>query len=143
VAQGYTPAILSLGDLHNEKSNYVEAASWYEKGALAGDIECMNVLGAYYARGTMGAPNGEKARHWFRKAADHGDAEGMASLGMIYFEGVAGTRADQAKGFEWLSKAAAQDFGPALTRMGKIYYNGEYVQRDYAKAREFFERAGG
>jgi hypothetical protein len=142
-AQGYTPAMSSLGDLHDEKSNYVEAASWYEKGALAGDIECMNVLGVYYARGTMGAPNGEKALHWFKKAAERGDAEGMASLGMIYFEGVANTPVDKAKGFEWLSKAAAQDFGPALTRMGKLYYNGEYVQRDYAKAREFFERAGG
>lgn len=142
-AQGYAPAMSSLGDLHDEKSNYVEAASWYEKGALAGDVACMNVLGTYYAQGIIGAPNGAKALYWFKKAADLGDAEGMASLGMMFFEGVANTRVDRTQGFEWLSKAAAQNYGPALTRMGKLYYNGEYVQRDYTKAREFFERAGG
>lgn len=142
-AQGYAPAMSSLGDLYDEKSSYIEAASWYEKGALSGDVSCMNVLGTYHAQGIMGAPNGAKALHWFKQAADHGDVEGMASLGMIYFEGIANTHVDKAKGFEWLSKAAAQNFGPALTHMGKLYYNGEHVQRDYAKAREFFERAGG
>ncbi len=142
-AQDYAPAMSSLGDLHDERSNYIEAASWYEKGALAGDVSCMNVLGTYYAQGLTGAPNSAKALRWFKQAADLGDAEGMASLGMMYFEGVANTRVDKAKGFEWLSKAAAQNFGPALTRMGKLYYNGEHVQQDYGKAREFFERAGG
>ncbi len=140
-AKGYAASMLHLGRLYHEKSNYREAASWLEKGALAGDLESMLALGTYYAHGTNGAPNSEKAIHWYRKAADSGAVEGMMCLGLLYLEDLPGTRSNRAQGFEWLSKAAANGFGPAETRLGKMYYNGEYVQQDFNKAHKHFERA--
>lgn len=141
-AKGYAPAMRNLGKLKDEKSNYLEAASWFEKGALAGDVESMRLLGAYHARGTAGAPNGQKALQWYRKAADQGDAEAMMSLGNMYLEGLANTPVNSSKAIEWLSKAAETGHGPAHTRLGKMYFNGEGVPRNFTKALEHFERAG-
>lgn len=141
-AKGYAPSMRNLGKLNDEKSNYLEAASWFEKGALAGDVESMSLLGAYYARGTTGAPNSQKALQWYRKAADQGDAKAMMSLGNMYLEGAANTPANSSKAIESLSKAAATGYGPAHTRLGKMYFNGEGVPRNFTKALEHFERAG-
>ena len=46
-----------------------------------------------------------------------------------------------AKDLQTLQTQAAQGFAAAQTNLGLLYYNGRGVPRDYAKAREWFEKA--
>ena len=43
----------------------------------------------------------------------------------------------------WYEKAAAQNDGDAQSRLGDIYYNGDGITKDYAKAREWYLKAAG
>ena len=42
---------------------------------------------------------------------------------------------------QWYEKAAAQNNSDAQSSLGTIYYNGEGVTKDYAKAMEWYRKA--
>ena len=50
---------------------------------------------------------------------------------------------DQAKRIEYLKKAAEMGFTPAQAELGDCYAQGRGVERDYAKASEWYRRAAG
>jgi TPR repeat protein len=55
--------------------------------------------------------------------AQSGNADAQCFLGMCYMMGV-NTVPDFKKAFEWLEKAANQDYQLALALMGMFYYQG-------------------
>jgi uncharacterized protein len=104
-------------------------------------------------------PDFAKARESMEKAADMGSADAMVSLGSMYENGQ-GVAQDYAKAREWYEKAAAKGNVPAgkllqhlpappvtsqdasaLYSQGERYYYGQGVPQDYAKAREWYEKA--
>lgn len=68
------------------------------------------------------------------QAADQGEVMAMNDIGIYYANG---TYVDQneAKAFEWFSKAAAdEDYAPALYNLASCYENGFGVKADEKEA---------
>jgi hypothetical protein len=57
------------------------AVDWYERAALAGNVEAQRKYGLLLAKGGAGlAPDPAKARIWLKQAADQNDAEAKKAL---------------------------------------------------------------
>ena len=101
-------------------------------------------IGNMLAEGS-GVPGGEPdipgALVWYRKAAGAGDPKAMWTLGQHYSQGL-GVERDDAKAFEFHSRAADAGMGPlAKFAVGTHYLQGTGVQRDYERAAALYEEA--
>jgi uncharacterized protein len=156
-----------LGDAYDSgegvPQDYAKAREWYDKAAAKGHDGAMVGLGLLYENGQGVPQDYVKAREWFEKAAAKDNAYAMVNLGVI-FENGKGVPQDYAKAHELYEKAAAQgaclsaqeEFARlrgtaadycrppsegAMNNLGVQYVNGRGVTQDYAKAREWFEKA--
>lgn len=140
--------------------DYVKARAWYEKAAAKGSAEAMDHIGQLYLHGGYGIQQDyAKARLWFEKGAEAGGTDAMRSLADIYWHGY-GVEKDSQTGNQWRDRAdqtqgdriyhaervkfeAAAAVGdvPAMIQLGQYYKGGMGVPRDYAKAREWWEKA--
>lgn len=68
--------------------------------------QIMTMLGVAYTLGDTVPKNGVQAMQWFTRAADAGHDTAQYALGISYFKGT-GFAQDKAKGYRWLTKAAA------------------------------------
>ncbi len=116
------------------------AYSWYEKAAIAGDIEAMVETGALAMRGEGRDASDVAARHWFLHAVDRGDDNAQAILLEMFDKGRGGP----------VNKKMAIVFGKQLARkyeveglmyMGVAYRDGDGVEQDLVKAKEMLEAA--
>ena len=88
-------------------------------------------------RDSMGVlPDDEQAELWFRRAAEAGHDFSQYALGKLL---QSQKRMDEA--VSRYEKAAAQNSSDAQSSLGTIYYNGEGVTKDYAKAMEWYRKA--
>jgi TPR repeat protein len=72
--------------------------------------------------------------------ADQGDAEAQYNLGVMYDDGKGVPRND-AKAFEWYTKAAEQGHADSQYNLGVIYTIGRGVPKNYAKIFELYTKA--
>ena len=99
----------------------------------------MSNLGVLYHNGQGVAQDYAKAREWYEKAAAKGDALAMTNLGLLYPTVRAWRRTTprRASGTRRpLPRATRSPCQPRLALPG-----GQGVAQDYAKAREWFEKA--
>lgn len=107
-----------------------------EKAYAKGDIgAAVELSGFYYSKGRA-----VQAFKWIGIAAEKGDPEGQDVLSEMYLLGV-GTATDTAKAKEWMEKASAQNYLPAMHRLAEFYYSGQGGPPDYEKALDWFVRA--
>jgi TPR repeat protein len=152
--------------------NYVTAAEWHRKAALAGDVESEKLLGICYATG-IGVPSSvEAAEIWLRRSSDRGNADAQFYLGMLLdAEGKedaalkqwtkaaqnghvsaqtkiglhlleSDSREDQRNGVAWLRKAAERDDPTAQWRLGKFLDESIDVSRNRNEAVEWYRKSG-
>ena len=118
--------------------DYGKAREWYEKAVDKGDAYAMPTSACFTSTVRV-AQDYAKAREWYEKAADKGDASAMANLGLLYATVRAWRRTTsrRASGSRRPPTRATRRHGqprPALR-------NGQGVAQDYAKAREWYEKA--
>ena len=110
---GYPDMQYELGYLYSEfdckkmgwRSRKHEAAHWFEKAAVQGNVEAMYMLGTIYDSCGWGIRHYQKrAFVWFKRAAELGHDEAMCSLCWCYKLG-RGTKKNRAKALEWAEKA--------------------------------------
>lgn len=86
---GHPPAELEIAGFYDPlqppKAGFTpdgaRAADWYERAALAGNVEAQRRYGLLLAKGGAGlAPDPAKARTWLQQAADQKDAEAKKAL---------------------------------------------------------------
>ncbi|WP_312430137.1 tetratricopeptide repeat protein [Achromobacter sp.] len=82
-----------------------------------------------------------EAFKWWQRAAEAGEPHSQNLLGLAYVEGKWGVDRDPAVAVSWFERAAAQSDRDGLVNLGEIYYLGEIVPVDYARARTLFEEA--
>ena len=75
--QGYTEAMLKLGDFYEYGGEYIDgdevkAAYWYTKAAEKGYAHAQYLLGYCYESGEGVAADKTKAVYWYNKAAEQG-----------------------------------------------------------------------
>lgn len=68
------------------------------------------------------------------KMAELGDVDAQSLLGWEYYQPRYDTKPDVQEAIKWFELAAKQGDGEAQLALGKIYYDGELVRVDYAKA---------
>lgn len=79
------------------------------------------------------------AHEWLFKVADRGDERTMAILGHYLVTGSHGKK-NVEQGIKLLHDAIEKEYVPAYLWIGNIYKNGSGIERDIAKAREWFEK---
>ncbi|MCR5226505.1 MAG: sel1 repeat family protein [Eubacterium sp.] len=94
----------------------------------------MNDLGVQYYDGNRGFEQSfEKAIKYYQMAADLGDRQAQENLGYCYYYGRAG-EPDYEKAFNYFALGAFDDHIISLYKIGDMYYNGYYVQKNRTEA---------
>jgi TPR repeat protein len=104
--------------------------------AKEGSPMSMVYLGYIYMNGIGRPPDIPEAERWFGMAADAGSVEAYYSLGNLYARSNRWREAREAYAI-----AGAKDYGPALNRLGRMYWWGQGVEKDYSRAKRYLERA--
>lgn len=109
------------------------AVECYGRAAKMGSVEAMNSLGNLYQDKYQ---EDDWALYWFRKAGAHGHAESLESLGTIADESQNIKRA-----MYWYAQAAGNGNIIAQLKLGKIYSDGAYMQKQKHKAIYWYKKA--
>jgi len=134
---GDADAQCNLGCSHKRAGDYGPAREWFLKAAARGHIESEFNLGELYEEGLGVEQNKSTAVEFYLKAAKKGLARAQCNYGYFLFT----ERNDYEGAMTWYQKAAAQGDAQAEHNIGALYFNGQGVERDEAKAREWWERA--
>ena len=146
--QGHAEAQYEIGS-QNWRTNFPESAKWHSKAAEQGHVHAQFLLGYLYFEGYGVDQEYSEAAYWYRRAAEQGSKYAQLELGNLYANGD-GVDQDYSEAAYWYRKAADPGRNPdrayitsGLARMvsasaklelGKLYYNGDGVPRDAAKA---------
>ena len=123
--------------LDDEMGQYAAAREWYEKAAAQGDYDAMNNLGQLYDNGRGVERNKSTAAAWYLKGALKGNPCAQNNYG-AYLEL---EREQYADALKWYERAAACGNEDSMCNIGLLYDEGRGVERNIAKAREWWEQA--
>ena len=156
-SQGHVASQSVLGYLYDQgvlgARDRQNALHWYQQAAERGDAVAQSWLG-------MACDDPAEQLAWFRRAADRGYAPAQLVVGLLYTCD-RGAIEDRGRAASWLRKAAVGATDPedsaralnelwvsaqvgrpeAQTELGRMYWAGECVPRDWALAMEWFSRA--
>lgn len=95
--------------------NLAAAKTWFERAANKGHVDAETTLGLLLFQ------NGDQAAglKWLKKAADQGEARAMLVYGTALFNGD-GVTQDPARGYAYVSGAAAQGLAPAKQTLSQL-----------------------
>ena len=139
----------------------IEAWKWLLHAGEAGNTLATVGLGQAYYKGVPGpGRDPAEAARWLEKALTHAKQEAWVqpeergtyraqqlamaryAIGMLLLNGD-GTDKDQTRAEALFEAAAAQDDGPAIARLGRMYHFGIWVAQDDGKAVALFRQAVG
>lgn len=122
-------------DARQLAADYKQAAIWYGKAAMQGNIVAQIHLADFYRDGRGVPRDTAQAAAWYRKAAERGDAGAQGTLGILYSVGM-GVPHDDVEAYFWLSLASAVP-GPAQARFTTNRQSvGEHITTDQQQAVE-------
>lgn len=105
------------------KTNFTQAALWFEEAALNGIANARYNLGVLYHQGLGVTQDTAKAVNWYKAAALQGHPEAQYNLGIAYIEGV-GTDYNPQKASSNFENAARAGILEASYNLGLIHENG-------------------
>lgn len=130
--QGSVDAQLLLGTMYLDglgvPQDIAQAEMWLRRAAEQGHPVAQHYLGGMYLLGYGVARDAIEAEKWYRLAAEQGLAESQTALGLYY------RYQDPEAAVELLTRAAEQGDALAQAALADIYYLGDGVSQDYAKA---------
>lgn len=99
-----------------------------------GNSDAMNDLGEQYYGGWRGfEQNFDKAIHYYRMASQHGSRQAQENLGYCYYYGRDG-KPDYEKAFHYFALGAFDGHLVSLYKIGDMYLNGLYVEKNEVEA---------
>jgi TPR repeat protein len=113
-----------------------EALKVFGNLAKAGSAASMLYIGYIHRDGLGTAADVGEAERWFRMATDAGSISAHYSLGNLY-----GRLNRMREAREAFAIAGANEYGPALNQLGRMYAVGRGVEKDVRRARQYLERA--
>jgi len=122
----------------------VDALGWQDRArieiaARLGNVDAQRALGRIYERGSLDGSIPEDALYWYRRAAENGDTVSQRQLGYWHATGAAGGA--KGEGYAWFLKAAENGDAYAQHSLGMMYAFGRDVEKNDAKAQEWFQKA--
>ena len=115
-----------------DMGEYGQARSVFEEGSSEGNPDCSAWLGRLdIEHGSAG-----KGVQTLRNALDRGSSLAGLFLGDYYYG-----QKNYSTALQYYHKAANRNVGPALLKLGRMYFDGEGTPKKYTSARIFLERA--
>jgi TPR repeat protein len=111
-----------------------EAVSILERLAARGSLMSMLHLGIIFERNEYGLRDPIKAEHWYRRTMDEGLPLAIYYLGLLYKR-----LGRYEEAFKVLQLGVSKGYGPTLTWLGLMYFDGQGVCKNTEKARELWE----
>ena len=115
------------------EKNYMEAEKWFRKAAEQNYPEAQFMLGICYHNGRGVEKNTAEAVRWYRKSAEK-NMHTQYLLAECYANGNNVEQKDQVEAVSWYLKAAAQDHPYAQNALGRRYFSGQGVEKNYTEA---------
>jgi TPR repeat protein len=144
-AAGHPDAAAWLANLYlgagNHAVDYAKAMLWAKRAAQSGHPQGMREVGFLYFRGLGVKRDPVEALGWYQRAMDAGNAESVVDVAGFYMNGDTGIPADPKRAIAMLEQAAARESLPAMHMLANMYWTGDGVLKDPAKARELTRRA--
>ncbi len=126
---------------NDARKDSVEAAKWYRKAALSGNMEAQYLLSKLIAKGTPGLPiEASDGIKLLQSAADKGYAPAQNEMGLRLQKGT-GVAANTAEAAKWYQKASDQNHVSAHVNLGLLLVKGEGITQDFPKALLLFQKA--
>lgn len=116
---------------------YKKAIPYLQYCANNGNFDCNFYLSKMYENGWGVVPDIEMRKKYLEKAVLGGSMQHIAknNLGYYYW-----SIKDYKTALKFFNLSASMgDYGLAYTNIGWLYYNGDGVEKDYAKAFQFFK----
>ena len=107
-----------------------------EERARQGDTKAHTNLGMYYYR--LGD---DKALTHLKAGAESKDPNAQYFLGGAYYNGMFGLKTNKATAVSLFVQSAQQGHAPAQYALAVCYYNGEGIEKNREKAREWMNKA--
>ena len=104
---GISDAQYILGLMYYREKLYQQAAEWYLKAAVQGNVQAQFNLANKYYEGKGVEQNFKEAFKWYKKAAEQGHSQAQFNLGCMYGRGE-GVKKDYSEANKWIYKAALQ-----------------------------------
>jgi TPR repeat protein/GTPase SAR1 family protein len=135
---GWSKAMYDLADwLREANENDPAALEWFMKRAVAGNADCMMIVGELHRIGTCGLKQDySKALPWFERAAAKGDADQIVRIANALQES-----GDLVRAVELYEKASGSGSTAAMFNLALCYANGKGVAKSAEKAAELYQRA--
>jgi TPR repeat protein len=114
------------------------AVKWDSAAAAQGNIPATRRLGYLYANGIGTNEDDAKAKSLYETAAAAGDIVAMRLLGETLLDGNAAVKQQAAS---WFAKAAAGGDADAQNQLGNLYYLGQSVPKNMAKAGGLYQQS--
>jgi TPR repeat protein len=148
--QGDPLAQYSLGKSLQEgrgvPTNVVEAINWYKKAADQNQPDALLALGYLYFEPHEGVPvDWREAKRYFQQAFVQGRAGALNPVGFMYEHGGPHIDVDPVEALKCYRLAAEKNDAEAEMNLGRIYFEGTGVLRDYQEAYKwlYLARANG
>jgi len=124
-----------IGVEQNEKM----AISYLEEASKNGHGESMTLLGLVL----IDLSRFQEARNWLEKASNRDVSSAMFMQGMIYNMPVdfAPFKANKTEALKWFQRAAHLNHAESYYQIGKIFEDGNGIERDVKKASESYMRS--
>jgi TPR repeat protein/GTPase SAR1 family protein len=138
---GHAGAMYDLGDWLRQASPRDPAAQqWFRKGAEAGDLLCVRMIGHLYRYGECGLSRDfALALQWYQRAADTGDLESIVCLGDVLQDARFG---DLERSVQVYNKAVDGGSAVAMFKLARLYEDGKRgVTKNVDLAAQLFQRA--
>lgn len=124
-----------------KQQNYSDAFPLFKQLAEQGDANAQHNLGLMYEYGDGITQNDQQAVYWYTKAAEQGEAHAQNNLGLMYTDGGKGITQNYKQAVYWYTQAAEQGYANAQYNLGVMYANGQGVQRNVSKAKQYYRLA--
>lgn len=132
IENGETQGYACMGEVFYDMGEYGQARSVFEEGSSEGNQDCSAWLGRLdIEHGYAG-----KGVQTLRNALDRGSSLAGLFLGDYYYG-----QKNYSTALQYYHKAANRNVGPALLKLGRMYFDGEGTPKKYTSARIFLERA--
>ena len=132
IENGETQGYACMGEVFYDMGEYGQARSVFEEGSGEGNPDCSAWLGRLdIEHGSAG-----KGVQTLRNALDRGSSLAGLFLGDYYYG-----QKNYSTALQYYHKAANRNVGPALLKLGRMYFDGEGTPKKYTSARIFLERA--
>ena len=115
-----------------------QALYWFQEAVKHNDPNAQSNLAHAYKEGLLGLKaDPEKAFELYKKAAEQDNVDAMFEVAEYYNASYLTAQ----KSVEWYQKAADAGHGEAMFELAQKYENGSNVEKDSAKAKEYYKKA--